>query len=158
MIKPFVSKGDPTMSTEENKALARRAFEEAWNKGNLAVLDQLVAADFDGHPQPSDADFGRGPEGQKRFIGMYRAAFPDIQMTIEDMTAEGDRVAVRWTGRGTHTGELMGMPATGKRATVTGILIDRIAGGKIAESWGNFDALGMLQQLGVVPAPGQAEA
>ncbi len=142
------------MSTEENKAIVRRYWEEAWNKGNLAVVDELVAADFDGHPQPSDPDFGRGPEGVKRLVGMYRAAFPDVQMTIEDMLAERDRVLVRWTGRGTHTGELMGIPATGKSATVTGMFLSRIADGKIVEGWGNFDALGMLQQLGVVPSPG----
>ncbi len=143
------------MSTEQNKTIVRRYWEEVWNQGNLAVVDELIAADFDGHPAPSDADFGRGPTGQKQLVGLYRGAFPDMRMSIDDMTAEGDRVALRWTARGTNTGEMMGMPATGKPATVTGIVINRLAGGKIAEGWTNFDALGMLQQLGVIPTPEQ---
>jgi steroid delta-isomerase-like uncharacterized protein len=140
---------------EQNKTLVRRYWDEAWNKGNLTVVDELVAADFDGHPLPSDPNFGLGPEGQKRLVGLYRGAFPDMRMTIDDMVAEGDRVVLRWTARGTNTGEMMGMPATGKSATVTGIIVNRLAAGKIAEGWGNFDALGMLQQLGVIPTPEQ---
>jgi steroid delta-isomerase-like uncharacterized protein len=143
------------MSTEQNKAIVRRYWEEVWNQGNLAVVDELIASDFDGHPLPGEPDFGRGSAGQKQFVDMYRTAFPDLRMTIEDMTAEGDRVAVRWTARGTNTGEMMGMPATGKHATVTGTFFNRLAAGKIAEGWGNFDALGMLQQLGVIPTPEQ---
>jgi steroid delta-isomerase-like uncharacterized protein len=143
------------MSTEQNKTLVRRYWEEVWNQGNLAVLDDLIATDFDGHPLPGEPDFGRGPAGQKQLVGMYRTAFPDLRMTIEDMTAEGDRVAVRWTARGTQTGEMMGIPATGKHTTVTGMFLNRLAGGKIVEGWGNFDALGMLQQLGVIPTPEQ---
>ena len=86
---------------------------------------------------------------------MYRSAFPDMQLTIEDQIAEGDKVVTRWTARGTHQGELMGIPPTGKQATVTGITVGRVANGKFVESWSNFDALGMMQQLGVVPVPGQ---
>jgi steroid delta-isomerase-like uncharacterized protein len=141
------------MSTEQNKALVRRYWEEVWNKGNLALLDELIATDFDGHPLPGEPDFGRGPAGQKQLVGMYRTAFPDLRMTIEDLTAEGDRVVVRWTARGTQTGEMMGIPATGKPTTVTGMFLNRLAAGTIAEGWGNFDALGMLQQLGVIPTP-----
>jgi steroid delta-isomerase-like uncharacterized protein len=143
------------MSTEQNKTLVRRYWEEVWNQGNLAVVDELIAADFDGHPAPSDADFGRGPAGQKQLVGLYRGAFPDLRMTIDDMAADGDRVVLRWTAHGTNTGEMMGMPATGKPATVTGMSLNRLAAGKIAEGWGNFDALGMLQQLGVIPTPEQ---
>jgi steroid delta-isomerase-like uncharacterized protein len=143
------------MSTEQNKTIVRRYWEEIWNQGNLAVVDELIAADFDGHPAPSDADFGRGPAGQKQLVGLYRGAFPDMRMTIDDMAADGDRVVLRWTARGTNTGEMMGMPATGKPATVTGIVINRLAAGKIAEGWTSFDALGMLQQLGVIPTPEQ---
>jgi steroid delta-isomerase-like uncharacterized protein len=142
------------MSTEQNKTIVRRYWEEVW-KGNLAVVDELIAADFDGHPAPSDPDFGRGPAGQKQLIGLYRGAFPDMRMTIDDMVADEDRVVLRWTAHGTNTGEMMGMPATGKPATVTGIVFNRLAGGKIVEGWGNFDALGMLQQLGVIPTPEQ---
>jgi len=143
------------MSTEQNKTIVRRYWEEVWNQGNLAVVDELIASDFDGHPLPGEPDFGRGPAGQKQLVEMYRTAFPDLRMTIEDMTAEGDRVVVRWTARGTNTGEMMGMPATGKYATVTGTFFNRLAADKIAEGWGNFDALGMLQQLGVIPTPEQ---
>jgi steroid delta-isomerase-like uncharacterized protein len=138
---------------EQNKTFVRRYWEEVWNKGNLAVVDELIATDFDGHPLRSDPAFGRGPAGQKRLVGLYRGAFPDMRMTIDDMAADGDRVVLRWTARGTNTGEMMGMPATGKSATVTGIIFNRLAAGKIAEGWGNFDALGMLQQLGVIPTP-----
>ncbi len=143
------------VAEEEHKALVRRFFEEAWNQGNLDVVDELVAADFDGHPPPNRPDFGRGPEGQKQFIRTYRSAFPDVHFTIDDMIVEGYKVAARYTGRGTHQGELMGIPPTGKQVTVTGIVICRIADGKLAEAWGNFDELGMLQQLGVIPTPGQ---
>jgi len=141
------------MSTEQNKTFVRRYWEQVWNQGNLAVVDELIASDFDGHPLPSDPDFGRGPAGQKQLVGMYRTAFPDLHMTIEDMTAEGDRVVVRWTVRGTQTGEMMGIPATGKPTTVTGMFLNRLAAGKIVEGWGNFDALGMMQQLGLLPTP-----
>ena len=147
---------EQTKTYEQNKAIVRRYWEQVWNQGNLAVVDELIASDFDGHPLPSDPNFGRGPAGQKQLVGMYRTAFPDVRMAIEDMTAEGDRVAVRWTARGTNTGEMMGMPATGKPVRVTGIIINRIAAGKMVEGWGNFDALGMLQQLGVIPTPEQA--
>jgi ketosteroid isomerase-like protein len=81
------------MSTEQNTTLVRRYWEEVWNNGNLAVVDELIATDFDGHPLPGEPDFGRGPAGQNQLVGMYRTAFPDLRMTIEDLTAEGDRVA-----------------------------------------------------------------
>lgn len=135
----------------ENKALARRLVEEAYNGGRLDVTDELVAGDFVGH-DPSLPEEVRGPAGVKELIAGYRAAFPDIHVTIEDQIADGDRVVTRWSVKGTHQGELMGMPATGKQATVTGITIDRIADGRIAESWDNWDTLGLMQQLGAVPA------
>lgn len=135
----------------ENKALARRLVEEAYNGGRLDVTDELVAGDFVGH-DPSLPEEVRGPAGVKELIAGYRAAFPDIHVTIEDQIADGDRVVTRWSVKGTHQGELMGMPATGKQATVTGITIDRIVGGRIAESWDNWDTLGLMQQLGAVPA------
>jgi steroid delta-isomerase-like uncharacterized protein len=139
----------------ENKALARRLVEEALNAGRLEVVDELVASDFVEH-DPSLPEEVRGPAGVKELIAGYRAAFPDIHITIEDQIAEGDYVVSRWSGTGTHQGELMGMPATGKQATVTGITIDRIADGRIAESWDNWDTLGMMQQLGAIPAPAMA--
>lgn len=99
-----------------------------------------------------------GREGFKQFVLMYRSAFPDMHITIEDQIAEGDKVVSRWTARGTHQGELMGIPPTGKQATVTGINIERFANGKFVEEWSNFDALGLLQQLGVVTTLGQASS
>jgi len=139
------------MSVKENKAIFRRIVEEGFNKGNLAIVDELVATDHVNH-----TDNVHGPEEYKQFITMYRTAFPDLHMTIEDQIAEGDKVVNRWTSRGTHKGDLMGIPPTGKQTTVTGMYVARIIGGKIVEEWGNFDALGMMQQLGVVPPPGQA--
>ncbi len=140
------------MSTEENKALDRRFTEEVWNRGNLAVVDELMSADYHEH----DPTIPAGSEGFKQFVLMYRSAFPDVNFTIEDQIAEGDKVVSRWTARGTHKGELMGIPPTGKQVTVTGIVIGRYANGKLVEGWSNYDALGMLQQLGAVPPPGQA--
>jgi steroid delta-isomerase-like uncharacterized protein len=139
------------MSVEENKAIFRRIVEEGFNKGNLAIVDELVATNHVNH-----SDNVHGPEEYKQFITMYRTAFPDLHMTIEDQIAEGDKVVNRWTSRGTHKGELMGIPPTGKQTTVTGMYVARIIGGKIVEEWGNLDALGMMQQIGVVPPPGQA--
>ncbi len=144
------------MSTEQNKAVVRRLFEEAFGKGNLAVLDEIVA------PNQVNGDPGAlpgmpsGPEGAKMLITNYRNAFPDLRFTIDEQVAEGNTVVTRWTAHGTHNGELAGLPATGKPATVVGMGIDRIENGKIVESWGLFDQFGMLQQLGVIPAPGQA--
>jgi len=141
------------MSTEDNKTLDRRRFEEAWNKGNLAVVDELSDANVVTQNPPGPPL--QGTEALKQFVLMYRSALPDVQMTIEDQIADGDKVVTRWTARGTHKGELMGIPPTGKQTTVTGISFNRWANGKVVESWTNFDALGMMQQLGVVPAPGQ---
>lgn len=138
------------MSTEDNKALVRRGFEEIWNRGNLAVIDEFIAPNYVDHEPTTTL---QGPEAHKQFVLMYRSAIPDLHITIEDQIAEGDKVVTRWTARGTHQGPLMGIPPTGKQAVVTGI--DRFANGKAVEAWNNFDALGMLQQLGVVPAPGQ---
>jgi len=141
------------MSTEENKANVRRVYEEAINQGNMAVVDELVSPDYiehdPGFPQPV-----HGPEGLKQYFMVFRTAFPDTTITIEDMIAEGDTIAVRHTYRGTHKGDLMGMPPTGKQVTVTGIVIHRIADGKFVESWVNADNLGLMQQLGVVPTMG----
>jgi steroid delta-isomerase-like uncharacterized protein len=134
--------------SEQNKRLMRRGIEEVWNKGNLAVVDDLIAGDFVGHSPP---DEHHGPEGVKQYFAMLRAAFPDIHFTIEDQIAEDDRVVTRWTARATHTGPFKGIPPTGKAGVVTGITINRVAGGKVLEGWTNKDDLGMLQQLGVVP-------
>jgi steroid delta-isomerase-like uncharacterized protein len=140
--------------SEENKALARRFLEEAFNEGNLGVVDEIVASDYVLH-DPALPEEIRGPEGVKGFVEMYRSAYPDTDITVEEQIAEGDDVVTRWTGRGTHQGELLGVPPSGNRVEVAGITIDRISGGKFAESWTIYDALGMLQQIGAIPPPGQ---
>jgi len=139
----------PPVDTEANKAIVRRSFEEVMNKGNLAVVGEIIAEDYIGH-DPATPEVS-GIEGYKQSAVMFRTTFPDLQFTVEAQTAEGDMVVTRWTGTGTHQGEFMGIPPTGVLGTVAGIDIHRIADGKIAESWANWDILGLLQQLGVIP-------
>ncbi len=146
------------MTTEENKAISRRVGEETSNGGDLDLADELYAPDYVLH-DPSLPEDLHGPEGLKRYVAMTRAAFPDARVTVEDQVAEGDKVVDRWTARGTHTGEFMGIPPTGRRIEVSGVTISRFAGGKIAEDWYQGDDLGMMRQLGVIPsgeAPGEA--
>jgi predicted ester cyclase len=142
------------MSTEDNKAVVRRFYEEVMNKKNLAAIDEFIDPHGIDHALPPGMP--GGIEGSKQFIGMYLAAFPDLHFTVEDMIAEGDRVVSRLTTRGTHKGALMGIPPTGKQVTITGIDINRIVGGKSVEHWLEMDTMGMMQQLGIIPAPGQA--
>jgi predicted ester cyclase len=139
------------MSAEENKATIRRWVEEAWNTGNFASADGMYTATYVLHDSSGPIE---GPTGLTQFIIMFRIAFPDLHMTIEDQITEGDKVAWRFTTRGTHTGEFMGIPPTGKQVTVTGMVCSRFAGSKWEEDWSNFDALGMLQQFGVIPGMG----
>ena len=141
------------MSAKENEAIVRRLMEGAYT--NPEVNDELVADDYVGHFPPNPTR--HGPEDLKLFNAQAVAAFPDAHASIEDLIAEGDEVAVRWTLRGTHEGELRGgVPATGLRVEVSGITISRIRNGRVVENWGNYDMLGMLQQLGVIPAPDSA--
>ncbi len=141
------------MSTEDNKALIRRAYEEAFNQRNLAVLDEVNAPDLVFHNASTTM---QGLEAFKQFLSLYLTAFPDARFTVEDMIAEGDRVVARHTFRGTQQGDLMGIAPTGKQVMTTGVTITRFANRKGVELWGNNDDLGLLQQLGVIPAPGQA--
>ncbi len=137
------------MSVEENKAMYRRYIEEVWNKGNLAVLDEIFAPNYVIHePLPTGLP---QIEALKQRVTMIRTAFPDHQFTIEDMVAEGDKVVARLTIRGTHKGEFMGIAPTGKQLTVREIEFVRFEGGKLAELWPLVDNLGMMQQLGVIP-------
>lgn len=138
-----------------NKEIVRRLVNGVWADRNLAIIDELIAPDYVGH-DPTQPEPTRGPEGYRQFVGMYQAAFEDGMVTIDDVIAEGDLVVTRWTGRGTHTGELMGIAPTGKEVTVSGITISRLANGKIAEEWELMDALGMMVQLGAVPQPATA--
>ncbi len=144
------------MPPEENKAVVRRFLEEIFSGGNLELVDELFAPHYVLH-DPAVPGEVRGPEGVKQYVGMYRGAYPDTRFTVEDQIAEGDEVVTRWTGRGTHQGELMGIPPTGQEVTVTGIEFDRVSGGKLEETWVTYDALGMMQQLGFVPSPEQSE-
>ena len=140
------------MSAEDNKALVRRYYEEVLTQGNLALLDELFTPAF----------VSRGPTGPEAGLEAFRqavlrsrAAFPDLQVRVEDQVAEGEKVASRWMVRGTHRGAFAGVPPTGRQVTATAIHIHRVADGRIAELWEQFDLLGLLQQLGVVPGPGK---
>lgn len=141
--------------SEENKALVRRWFEEIFNQQDFDVAEEIVARDHVDH-DPALPDTPPGPEGVKQSVGLYHGAFPDAHITIEDQIAEGDRVVTRWTGRGTHRGDLMGVPPSDNRVTVAGVTINRISDGKIAESWDNYDALGMMRQVGAIHSPEQS--
>jgi steroid delta-isomerase-like uncharacterized protein len=140
------------MSVEQNKAMFRRWIEEGWNRGNLAVVDELFAPNYVSHAFPPN--FPPNQDGLKQFVGAFRSAFPDLKWTLHDVVGEGETVVARFTGAATHRGEFMGIPATGKSFSVMGFLQARFADGKWAEDWVSWDQLGMLQQLGVVPTPG----
>jgi steroid delta-isomerase-like uncharacterized protein len=140
--------------TERNKILVRRAVKEVWNRGNFAIVNELVASDIVVHASTPGDDI-HGPEGITQFYTTLRVAFPDIHFTIEDQIAGGDRVVTRWTADATHTGEYQGIPPSGKQFRLMGIDIDRLANGKVVECWPIADELGLLQQLGAVPTPGQ---
>ena len=137
------------MSEDANCALVRRFIDEVFNAGNFDAVDEILSPDY-AHHDPTTQEFGSGIEGFKRLIGYYREAFPDLEITLDDQFAAGDRVVDRWTGHGTHQGELMGIPATGRPVTAGGISIHRIADGRIAETWNNYDAAGILRQLGAI--------
>jgi steroid delta-isomerase-like uncharacterized protein len=139
------------MSIEQNKEIAARMHEEVVNQKKLSALDDYVAADVVWHDPPPG--LAPGMEGFKQFFPMLYAAFPDWHATIEDVIAEGDKVVHRIKGGGTHKDEWMGIAATGKQVTTTGILIYRIDNGKIVEEWLQYDVLGVMQQLGAIPSP-----
>ena len=133
------------MSAAENKAIVRRLWEEVWNQNNLAVCDEIFDVEYAEH--------------EKSFVPILRGAFPDLRFTVEDMIAEADKVVTRYFITGTHQGEFMGIPATGKSVKINTIWIHRVAEGKIVEGrhWGQWDALGMLKQLGVFPPPQRSD-
>jgi steroid delta-isomerase-like uncharacterized protein len=141
--------------TDDAKRIPRQMIEEVYNKGRVDVIDELVAPGYVGH-DPALPQAIAGPEGEKEIVAGYRAAFPDLVITIDDQVAEGDRVVTRWTARGTHTGDLWGIAGTGKEVTVTGTSIDRIQNDRLVETWSNWDALGLMQQLGVIPVMAQS--
>jgi steroid delta-isomerase-like uncharacterized protein len=140
------------MSIQTNKQAVRRFFDEAWNQGKLGVVDELVDAKVVGHDPSRLPGIPDSPEGIKMTIQAYRGAFPDLHFTVDDIIGEGEEVTARFTATGTNTGPLMGRPATGKQTTVTGIVVDRFDHGKIVEAWLNWDQLGQLRQLGLLPS------
>ncbi len=142
------------MSVEQNKALERRWYEEVWNQGNVASYEELASPDLVVHNPPPGItpDF----EGSKQAISIHRTGYPDMHFELHDQIAEGDKVVTSATLTGTHRGEWVGIPPTGKQVSIEFISIQRWRGGKIVEAWLAMDMLGWMQQLGVVPAPGQA--
>lgn len=136
--------------SERNKALVRRAFDRVYNGGDYAVVDELVSGDIAVH-LGSMGDL-HGPEALKQFHGSFRSAFPDIRFEIEDQIAEGECIVTRWSATATHTGSFQGIPPTGKRIHITGVDIDRVVGDRVVECWTMGDNLGLLQQLGALPA------
>ena len=139
------------MSAEENKAVVRRFLEGIFSQGNPDVVDELADPDFVVHDPSSEAG-DVDAQGVKESIAWSQNAFPELRVTIEDQVAEGDKVATRWRVSGTHQGEMMGAAPTGNQVTFAGTQTDYLSGGKIVESWSNWDTLGMLGQIGAVPA------
>jgi steroid delta-isomerase-like uncharacterized protein len=138
--------------SDANKSLVRRLIEEAVNKGNFSVLDEILSPDYL-YSEPTVGE-RRGKAGYRELVTMYRKAFPDLKLTIEEQIAEGDKVVTRMSGSGTHRGELFGAAPTGKQASgVRCIFVTRIANGKLVEDTVVYDTLGMLRQLNVIPTP-----
>jgi steroid delta-isomerase-like uncharacterized protein len=134
----------------DNKALVRRWFEEVWNKGRAGAINEMIADHSMVYGLGADL---RGPEAFKPFHTAFRSAFPDIHVELDEIIAEGDRVAARWTATGTHQGDGLGFPATGRKVRFTGMSFLQTEGDRFVAGWNNFDQLGMLQQLGIVDAP-----
>lgn len=139
--------------SEANKALMRRWFEEVWNKRRSDAVDEMMAPHAVAHGLAGDGSDLRGPADFKPFQQAFLDAFRDLRLRVQDVIAEGDKVAVRWVASGTHTGAGLGIARTNRPITVTGMSMVRIENGRIVEGWNNFDALGMYVQLGAMQAP-----
>jgi steroid delta-isomerase-like uncharacterized protein len=140
--------------SEKNVALVQRFYEEVFTAGkmNITAIDQYLADNFVGHDLPSGLN---GREGYKKFVGMFAASFSDTtQIEAHEMISNGDKIVVRWSSTGSHTGEFMGIPATRQRIRVKGIDIFRLAEGKIVDLWQEMDLLGILQQVSILPPSG----
>jgi steroid delta-isomerase-like uncharacterized protein len=135
---------------------SRRLLEQSFNDGNFELIDQLVASEAVNHDPATPAPMRalRGPEMLKRTVSMYRAAFPDVRIVVDDVIAADDKVVLRWHSEGTHRGELAGLAPTGAQGSVTGISIDRWKDGKVVEAWAEWDNLGLARQLGAAPPEG----
>ena len=140
------------MSLEEKKTIPRRILTEVFSQGRIDLIDELFHKDLTSYTTSGEV---KGTEGIRKTISMNKGAFKDPQFTVEDQIAEGDKVVTRYTFSGTHIAEFMGIAPTGKLITFTGVVIYRIVDGKVIESWDQFDALGMMQQLGIVSMPEQ---
>ena len=152
--KQRLRRGEP-MSAEENKEIVRRLW-ALFEEGNIdEQVDELLAPDYVNH-SPGTADQPAGPEGVKAVLGMFRGGMPDAKVRIDDMIAEGDKVAVRYTIEGTHEGNLFGVPPTGRRVSIESFTVERVSEGRIREHWRVTDTLDMMQQLGTVPMPEHA--
>lgn len=132
----------------DNKNISRRILEEVFSNGRMDMLEQVVSPNYVTH-DPAAPIGTRGPQAVRQLATMYRGAFPDLRMTLEEQIGEGDRVVTRWTARGTHKGPYMGKAPTNKSAVVSGITIDRYENGKVIETWTNWDAAGLMMQLGL---------
>jgi steroid delta-isomerase-like uncharacterized protein len=139
------------MSTDQNKTIARRIVEEGWTKHNPMIFEQLISNDAPLH-DPQNPTSAKGPQGAKSTLATYLKAFPDVKISIEREIADGDYVVQHLLLTGTNTGELNGVPATGKKANVSGVMTSKIKDGKVVEAWSLFDSLTLMQQLGLVPA------
>ncbi len=146
--------GEEAVSAEDNKALVRRFVDEVQSGGNIDLIDEICSPGFVNHSAPPGIPADR--EGIKILTAMFRGAFPDSHFTVEDMVAEGDKVVTRKTFHGTHEGEFMGIPPSGRSVSMGLIDIVRISEGRVVEHWSEGDSLGMMQQLGVIPQPGQS--
>ena len=143
--------------SDQNKTVVRRLFDELWNKGNLLVADEIIAPTYL-HHDASTPDLGRGPESEKKRVNLYRTAFHDFRLNIEGLFADDETVVARWSCRGVHKGNLNGIAPTGNQFAITGVTICRFDHGKIVEGFVNWDALGLMRQLGVVPEPAKSLA
>jgi steroid delta-isomerase-like uncharacterized protein len=141
------------MSVDENKTIVRRFLEEAWNNQDLAVMDELLADDYVGHDPSIPGGDIRGRESLKAVLQVARAGMPDARIAIEDVLGEGDKTVVRFTVHGTHRGDFLGIPPSGREVKVATLLLSRFAGARIAEEWVVKDMLGLLQQIGAIPTP-----
>ncbi len=139
-----------------NKVIVRRLYEEVWNKRRLELVDEIISPSHALH-DPNVSGSAVGPEAYKRQVTRFITAFPDLRFTFEEIVGEKEKLAVAWTISGTHKGEFMGVPATNKKVSVDGITINHIVNAKIMDSYISWDALGMMQQLGVVPPLGESK-
>jgi len=138
-------------SVEQNIAAVSRIWDEIWNLGALDVCEEVLATDYIGHLPLMTV---RGPAEFRDMVKVYRGAYPDVNLTVEDIFAVGDRIAVRWVSRGTHLGPMMGIPPSNQKIEVMGISLFRMENGKVAEEWEGFDTFSMMQKIGAIPGPG----